>query len=114
MFKKVILSLFLIFITQAVAKKEALLVGVEDYGGDPRNDLMGIDLDIRKMESLFRSWGFTPKVLYNQNSLKIEEYLEKYANSLNSNDTFIFYYSGHDSYVIDRNGDEADGRDELW
>ncbi len=34
---------------------------------------MGIDLDINKMKQLFISWGFTPTVLYNQESLKIED-----------------------------------------
>jgi hypothetical protein len=113
MYKKLSIILFLLFSSPAIAKKEALLIGVSDYGGSPINDLMGIDLDIHKMEQLFKSWGFVPKVLYNQNSLKIEEYLEKYANSLNSNDTFIFYYSGHGSSIPDKNGDEADGKDEV-
>jgi hypothetical protein len=49
MYKKIILTTCLLFATQALAKKEALLVGVSDYGGDPRNDLIGIELDIAKM-----------------------------------------------------------------
>ena len=114
MYKKLIITCCLLFSTQAIAKKQALLIGVSDYGGDPKNDLMGIDLDINKMKQLFKSWGFTPKVLYNEESLKIEDYLKKYAKSLSANDSFAFYYSGHGSFVADKNGDEVDDhRDEA-
>ena len=111
MYKKLIITCCLLFSTQAIAQKQALLIGVSDYGGD--NDLMGIDLDINKMKKLFISWGFTPTVLYNQESLQIENYLQSYANSLSANDTFAFYYSGHGSFVADKNGDEVDKRDEA-
>ncbi len=111
MYKKLIIICSLLFSTQAIAQKQALLIGVSDYGGD--NDLMGIDLDINKMRQLFRSWGFTTTVLYNQESLKIEYYLKKYARNLSANDVFAFYYSGHGSSVPDTNGDEVDNRDEV-
>lgn len=112
MYKKLIITCCLLFSTQAIAQKQALLIGVSNYGGD--NDLMGIDLDINRMKQLFISWGFTPKVLYNQESLQIEDYLKSYANSLSANDTFAFYYSGHGSYVADKDGDEVDDhRDEA-
>jgi len=111
MYKKLIISCCLLFTTQAIAKKEALLVGVSNYGGN--NDLMGIDLDIDNMKQLVTSWGFVPKVLYNQDSLLMKDYLRGYANTLNENDTFILYYSGHGSYKTDTNNDEPDGRDEA-
>jgi len=108
MYKKLIITCCLLFSTHAVAQKQALLIGVSDYGGDPRNDLMGIDLDIDKMHQLFKGWGFKVKVLYNQESLQIEDYLKSYANSLSANDTFAFYYTGHGSLVDDIDGDEID------
>jgi len=113
MYKQLIISTALLFSTHALAQKQALLVGVSNYGGDPRNDLMGINLDINKMKQLFVNWGFTPTVLYDENSLQIENYLNRYANSLSANDTFALYYTGHGSFVPDRNNDEADGRDEA-
>jgi len=112
MYKNIIIATILLFSTQAIAKKEALLVGIGDYGGD--NDLMGIDLDIDKMKRLFKSFGFDNiKVLYNQESLEIADYLKNYAKNLNSNDTFALYYSGHGSFVTDKNGDEVDRKDEV-
>jgi len=113
MYKKLIIAGILLFSTQAIAQKQALLVGVSDYGGDPRNDLMGIDLDIDKMKRLFQGFGFQTTVLYDQNSLKMKDYLRDYANNLNADDTFALYYTGHGSYVTDKNGDEDDGRDEA-
>jgi hypothetical protein len=63
------------------------------------------------MKALFEKWGFHTTVLYNRDSMRIEEYLARYS-SLNPNDSFIFYYSGHGSTANDVSGDEADGQDE--
>ena len=92
------------------SKRIALLVGVEDYAGSS-NDLIGIDKDISKMKDLCLSWGFKVNVL--QNSLNLKNTLAYYARTLNNNDIFIIYYSGHGTSIIDRNGDESDGRDEA-
>ena len=92
------------------SKRIALLVGVEDYAGN-NNDLIGIDKDISKMKALCSSWGFSVTVL--KNSLNLKSYLSNYSRTLDSNDIFIIYYSGHGTSIIDRNGDESDGRDEA-
>ena len=113
MYKKLIITCCLLFSTTAMAQKEALLVGISNYGGDPKNDLFGIDLDINKMERLLKGWNFKTKILYNQDSLLMKDYLTNYANRLSSSDTFVLYYTGHGSYVDDKNGDESDGRDEA-
>ena len=113
MYKKLIIATFLLLTTQAQAQKQALLVGISNYGGDPRNDLVGINLDIKKMEKLFKNWGFTTNVLYDKDSLQIEQYLKSYGESLSQDDTFALYYSGHGSYLADESGDEKDGQDEA-
>ena len=93
-------------------KKQALIVGVSDYAGTG-SDLGGIERDVAKMKKLFTMWGFDVKVLYDNESMDIITYLNQYANSLNSNDFFAFYYTGHGSHVKDKNGDESDGEDET-
>lgn len=93
-------------------KKQALLLGVSDYAGE-NADLGGIERDIEKMKNLFNTWGFEVTVLYDKESMDILSYLDKYANRLNKNDYFAFYYSGHGSHVADKNNDESDGEDET-
>jgi hypothetical protein len=94
------------------SKKEALIIGVSDYKGE-RADLNGIELDVDKMKRLFKSWGFETKVLYNQESMQILEYLDNYGKHLDSDDFFAFYYTGHGSHKRDESGDEPDGEDET-
>jgi len=93
-------------------KKQALVIGVSDYAGEA-NDLGGIERDVSKMKKLFESWGFEVQSLYDKDSLKIVDYLNKYSKSLSSDDYFAFYYSGHGSHKHDENGDESDGEDET-
>ena len=107
---KTILSLALLN-TLSVAKKEALIVGVNDYKGT-KYDLSGVKKDVVRMEKLFKKWGFNVTVLKNEKSMYLEKYLNGYG-SLSEDDKFIFYYSGHGSHTPDINGDEADGEDEA-
>jgi hypothetical protein len=93
-------------------KKQALIVGVSDYAGESA-DLNGIEKDVDKMRQLFVKWGFDVTVLFDSESMNILEYLTKYSKSLNSNDSFAFYYTGHGSHKKDENADESDGEDET-
>ena len=97
--------------TQTV-KKQALIVGVSNYSTD-NADLKGIDKDVEKMKQLFLSWGFDVKVLYDEESMNIITYLNQYAKTLTTNDSFAFYYTGHGSHKADKSNDEADGQDET-
>ncbi len=63
------------------------------------------------MQTLITNWGFDVDTL--SNSMSFEQKLNDYANTLNSDDVFILYYSGHGSFTPDRSGDELDGRDEM-
>ena len=97
--------------TLGMAKKEALIVGVNDYKGE-KSDLPGVKKDVLNMQKLFEKWGFKVTVLENAKSMNLEAYLNDYSQ-LTKNDEFIFYYSGHGSHTPDMNGDEADGEDEA-
>ncbi len=110
----IVCLLFLSSYAMAVSvKKQALLVGISDYKGK-KNDLPGIQHDIKQMKTLFERWGFEVKILYGKNSLNVRQTLKAYANNLSDNDVFIYYHNGHGSFVKDENGDEGDGRDEVF
>ena len=64
------------------------------------------------MKRLFQKWGFHTTTLLDSDSLKIDEYLNRY-NSLGKDDIFAFYYSGHGSYTRDTDKTEFRENEEL-
>jgi hypothetical protein len=93
--------------------QQALIVGVGNYK-DSAYDLLGIELDIQRMNKLFSSWGFEVKTVRNAESMDFQKLLTDYANNLGEDDVFILYFSGHGSSTVDKSGDELDDdRDEL-
>jgi len=106
-----VLIMTMVLTSLLVAQKEALIVGVSDYQGT-KSDLSGIEIDVNNMKALFEKWGFNVTVLFDKESMKIDEYLQKY-HSLGKDDAFALYYSGHGSHKDDDNSDEKDGQDET-
>jgi len=94
-------------------QKRALIVGVRDYSGTQSDFAEGIEMDVEKMKKLFEKWDFEVTVLFNEESMNLEEHLNAYSKKLTKNDKFIFYYTGHGSHTKDVNGDEKDGNDET-
>jgi hypothetical protein len=92
-------------------KYKALIVGLNDYAGEGA-DLFGIDLDVAKMQNLLQNWGFEITLLQEAASTQFEAQMQHYADTLNSDDVLVIYFSGHGSHTPDHSGDEADGRDE--
>ncbi len=93
-------------------QKEALVVGVSNYKG-VKDDLDGVKKDVVNMTKLFREWGFNVTTITDEESMRLEQYLQRFSSNLDSNDKFIFYYSGHGSHTKDESGDEDDGEDEA-
>ncbi len=99
-------------------KKQALLVGINDYQGI--NDLQGCVNDVTNVRSLLKTFfGFSNseiRVLTDSRATKqnILSRLAKMVKSAVSGDFLIFQFSGHGSQIRDRDGDElADHMDEL-
>ena len=97
--------------------KKALLVGINYIG--TQNELFGCINDVNSVKERINNEGFTTintltdltvKTPTRQNIL--DEFKKLIINS-ESGDLLFFLYSGHGSYVLDRNGDEKDGYDEL-
>jgi hypothetical protein len=99
-------------------KKQALLVGINDYQGI--NDLQGCINDVTNVRSLLKTFfcfsNNEIRVLTDSRATKknILLRLEKMVKSAANGDYLIFQFSGHGSQIRDREGDElADHMDEI-
>jgi hypothetical protein len=99
-------------------KREALLVGINDYNGV--NDLQGCINDVTNVRSVLKTFfGFENtdiRVLTDSRATRknILSRLEKMVRNAVTGDYLIFHFSGHGSQIRDREGDElADHMDEL-
>lgn len=100
-----------------IASKKALVIGINYVGTSSR--LNGCINDAKSIETYLKENNFTSiKMLTDETTIKptkaniLNEIINMLKNS-NKNDMLFLYYSGHGSYTIDRNSDEADGYDEL-
>ena len=97
--------------------KKALLIGI-NYTGTS-NELYGCISDVNSIKERITNKGFNDiNIMTDLTTKKATRIniLEGFKNLLinsQSGDLLFFLFSGHGSYTIDRNSDEADGRDEL-
>jgi hypothetical protein len=98
--------------------KRALLVGINRYK-IPGADLRGCVNDVKNMRSvLSRYYGFADKDIRTLTDLQatkkaMQSEITRLIGKAKAGDVLLFHYSGHGSNVPDRNGDEADVRDEI-
>jgi hypothetical protein len=100
--------------------KRALLIGCNYMGTDYR--LQGCINDVNNLKSrLISAYGFEEAnvvMLTDQTATKptkatiLSEFTRFLQTSVDG-DVLVFQFSGHGTYTFDRNGDEADGRDEM-
>ena len=98
--------------------KRAVLVGVNRYL-IPGADLRGCVNDVRNMQkTLVDLYGFRPRdlvILLDDNATKrnIQTAVRQMISASSKGDVALFHFSGHGSNVPDKDGDEADHRDEI-
>jgi hypothetical protein len=98
--------------------KKALLVGINRYA-IPGADLRGCVNDVINLKGvLLKYYGFPKgniKTLMDLQATKknIQAGIEKLVRGAKRGDVLVIHYSGHGSNVPDKNGDEADHRDEI-
>ena len=116
--KAVSLFLCLLFAVPALAEDRALLVGVGKYR-NRKDNLPGIGKDIAAMSEAAELLGFPASGIMTVRDERatlaglkkaIEDWL---VSGVSPRDRVLFYFSGHGSRVRDREGDEADGLDEV-
>jgi len=103
--------------TKSSARKKAICIGINDYPGSS-NDLKGCVNDARNWASLLKDiFGFYIEKLMLDKGAKKALVINAMKNLLAGSvagDVRVVTYSGHGTNVRDKNGDEADGRDEAW
>ena len=96
---------------------KALILGINDYKSV--NSLNGCINDVHTMRSLlidvFKFPEKNVKTLTNDQVVKSDvlEQLDWLFQGTKAGDRVVLHFSGHGSYVDDKDGDEPDGRDEL-
>ena len=104
-----------------MSKSKAVLFGL-NYGYNPQMQLYGCVNDVKNMAAHLKTIGVTDCELYTDDTNRagtsaagIVNRLTKLASeSYSQNLEFVWiHYSGHGTFIQDRNGDEKDGRDEC-
>lgn len=116
--------LFALNCPTAIAEPRALLIGIGEYpvlakGTKLDPNLPGIDLDLDNMRQVTKIMGFQPsqvRVLYNGEATYnrvVHELNTWVRDGVRPEDPVLVYFSGHGTFIPDKNGDESDGRDEV-
>ena len=109
-------SLLLTLSLPVVAEQHAILVGVWDYE-NPNLQLDAPPNDLKLMKEMLAAHGVSEErshILTNPNKRQIQRKFRELSRRLKPSDSFLFYFSGHGTQIIDRlgtfPGDEAKGR----
>jgi hypothetical protein len=98
--------------------KKALLVGINRYK-IPGADLRGCVNDVRNLRAVLTThYGFALKDITTLTDLAattkaMRDAITKLVRGAKKGDVLLFHYSGHGANVPDKDGDEADRRDEI-
>ncbi len=94
--------------------KSAVCIGINTYGGG--SDLAGCVNDARDWGAVLAQRGFTTRTLLDRQATRagIIKALKEAVAAGADGDLLVVTYSGHGTWVPDRNGDEPDRRDEAW
>ncbi len=99
----------------------ALLVGLKQVdpssynGWTGENGCWGCELDIDNMARILEAQEFDINIIKTKSATHdtILDKLTSIAHTIDENDIFVFYFSGHGGQQIDLDSDELDGRDET-
>jgi uncharacterized caspase-like protein len=98
--------------------KKALLVGINRYK-IPGADLRGCVNDVKNLRAVLTTYyGFVSKNIktltdYAATTKAMRDAVATLVKGAKKGDVLLLHYSGHGANVPDKNGDEADRRDEI-
>jgi uncharacterized caspase-like protein len=93
-------------------RRIALCVGVNAYPGAP---LQGCVNDAKDWQATLLHLGYDVQMLQDSEVTKanLVQQIRSRLTQLRTGDRFVFTFSGHGTWLPDRDGDEIDGRDEA-
>jgi hypothetical protein len=94
--------------------KRALCIGINDYPGTG-SDLAGCVNDAKDWAAALKRRGFTVQALIDKQATgaSIRRAIKAILAQTKRGDLVVVQYSGHGSFVPDKDGDEPDGTDEC-
>jgi hypothetical protein len=94
--------------------KRALCIGINDNPGTDF-DLSGCVNDAHDWAQVLTQRGFSVQKIFNAKAtaMQIRHALKSLIANTQKGDSLVIQYSGHGSFVPDRDGDEPDGTDEC-
>ncbi len=94
--------------------QHALCVGINDYAGS-NMDLAGCVNDARDWQALLEARGYHVDCLHDADATRarIVDALHSIIGSAAEQDSVVFMFAGHGSWLPDASGDEPDERDEM-
>jgi len=102
---------------KTIKNNSALLIGI-NYAGT-NNELYGCINDTYSINSLISNYNFKKISILTDNNVKkpnrnniLTEFKNLLINS-QSGDVLLLFYSGHGSYILDKNNNEKTGNDQL-
>lgn len=94
--------------------KRAVCIGINDYPGT-NSDLAGCVNDAHDWAAVLTQRGFSVQTIVDQQATRqqMRNAIHGLVASAKHGDSIVIQYSGHGSFVPDRDGDEPDGTDEC-
>ena len=94
--------------------KRSLHIGINDYPGTG-SDLSGCVNDANGWQTAMKTRGFETKKLLDSEAKKADMLaaIKSIVEATGKDDIAVITYSGHGTWMPDKDGDEADGRDEA-
>ena len=94
--------------------KKALCVGINDYPGT-NMDLAGCVNDAKDWQALLEGRGYQVTRLLDAEATRanVLRALDAIISRASDGDSLVFSFSGHGSWLPDKNSDEPDSRDEM-
>jgi metacaspase-1 len=94
--------------------KTALCIGINNYPGTG-SDLAGCVNDAKDWRDALEDKGFSTQLMLDGDAKKapMKDAITDIVNKAHGGDVVVITYSGHGSWVIDKDNDEPDNRDEV-